>query len=166
NVSFFAVIERGRWGLLPFEDELAFAEAARRRFGIRATSIEQTTRELSGGNQQKVVFAKWLSRMPKVLVLHEPTKGVDVATKTEIYRLVSKLAETGVAVVLISSDMLELIGLCDRINIMYRGAIVGSLARAEASEEAIVRLATGPQTAVCATASISSTVAQSSDHWR
>src|SRR5262249_29960777 len=95
-----------------------------------------------------------------------PTKGVDVATKTEIYRLVSKLAETGVAVVLISSDMLELIGLCDRINIMYRGAIVGSLARAEASEEAIVRLATGPQTAVCATASISSTVPQSSDHWR
>jgi ABC-type sugar transport system ATPase subunit/ribose/xylose/arabinose/galactoside ABC-type transport system permease subunit len=164
NVSFFAVTERARWGPLPFEDERAFAEAARERFGIRSASIEQTTRELSGGNQQKVVFAKWLSRVPKVLVLHEPTKGVDVATKTEIYRQVSKFAETGVAVVLISSDMLELIGLCDRINIMYGGAIIGSLAGAEASEEAILRLATGPPAAVSATASISSTVAQSSDH--
>jgi len=164
NVSFFAVVERVRWGPLPFEDERAFAEAARERFGIRAASIEQMTRELSGGNQQKVVFAKWLSRVPKVLVLHEPTKGVDVATKTEIYRLVSNFAETGVAVVLISSDMLELIGLCDRINIMYGGAIVGSLAGAEATEEAILRLATGPQAEVSVTASISSTVVQSSDH--
>ena len=147
NVSLFAILQRARFGFLPFKHERDFAEAARRRFAIRATSIEQPVRELSGGNQQKVVFAKWLSRPPKLLVLYEPTKGVDVAAKAEIYRLIGELAESGVAIALISSDMLELLGLSDRVSVLYGGAIVGSLTRAEASEEAIMRLAAGPATA-------------------
>jgi ABC-type sugar transport system ATPase subunit len=147
NVSLFAILQRARFGFLPFKHERAFAEDARRRFAIRATSVEQPVRELSGGNQQKVVFAKWLSRPPNLLVLHEPTKGVDVAAKAEIYGLVGELAEAGAAIALISSDMLELLGLSDRISVLYGGAIIGSLTRAEASEEAIMRLAAGPATA-------------------
>ena len=111
---------------------------------IRSTDIDQNVRQLSGGNQQKVVFARWLANTPKVLVLYEPTKGVDVGAKTEIYKLVSELTEQGVSVILISADMLELIGLCDRIHVLYEGAIVGGLARSQFSEEEIMRLAAGP----------------------
>ena len=109
--------------------ERRFSEEARRRFAIRSTGIDQPVRQLSGGNQQKVVFARWLAETPKVLVLYEPTKGVDVGAKTEIYRLIGELTGAGVAVVLISADMLELIGLCDRIHVLFEGAVAGSLDR-------------------------------------
>ncbi|PTE08621.1 sugar ABC transporter ATP-binding protein [Mesorhizobium helmanticense] len=145
NVSLFALSRRSSWGWLAHALERRFAETARQRFAIRSTGIDQPVRQLSGGNQQKVVFARWLAETPKVLVLYEPTKGVDVGAKTEIYRLIGDLTAAGVAVVLISADMLELIGLSDRIHVLFEGAVTGTLARPEFSEEAIMRLAAGPE---------------------
>lgn len=143
NVSLFALTRITRWGWLPARQDRGYAEAARKRFGMRIAGLEQPARQLSGGNQQKLVFARWMAETPKVLVLHEPTKGIDIATKAEIYRLIGELTGQGVAVVLISSDMLELIGLCDRIHVLRAGAIAGSLERGAFAEEALMRLAAG-----------------------
>jgi ABC-type sugar transport system ATPase subunit len=98
-------------------------------------------RKLSGGNQQKVVLARWLARKPKVLILDEPTRGIDVGAKAEIYHLIDDLARSGVAVLVISSELPEVLGLADRIIVMQNGHITGELDRADASEEAILGLA-------------------------
>jgi L-arabinose transport system ATP-binding protein len=99
--------------------------------------------KLSGGNQQKVVFARWLAREPKVLILDEPTRGIDVGAKAEIYRLIEELAEAGMAILLISSEMTELRGLADRILVMHGGRIAGELRGEAATEEAVLDLAMG-----------------------
>jgi len=98
---------------------------------------------LSGGNQQKVVIAKWLALRPKVLILDEPTRGIDVGAKAEVHHLISELAAQGVAVLMISSELPEILGMSDRILVMREGRIVGDVARADASQEGIMRLATG-----------------------
>lgn len=134
---------QSRFGFLPLARERGFGEEARRRFSIRSTDLEQPAGQLSGGNQQKVVFARWLANKPKLLVLHEPTKGVDIQSKTEIYHLVDELTRSGVSVILISSDLIELIGLSDRILTMFEGRITGEIGRADFSEERIMRLAAG-----------------------
>ncbi|MET8876188.1 sugar ABC transporter ATP-binding protein [Nocardia sp. NPDC004604] len=108
---------------------------------VRTPSIEQEVRKLSGGNQQKVVLARWLARKPKVLILDEPTRGVDVGAKVEIYHVIEELAESGVAVLVISSELPEVLGLADRIVVMQHGRVTGELERSEASEEAILALA-------------------------
>ena len=95
---------------------------------------------LSGGNQQKVVLAKWLFTDPTLLILDEPTRGIDVGAKFEIYALIAKLAEEGRSILLISSEMPELLGMCDRIHVMNEGRFVGELTRAEASQERIMAL--------------------------
>ena len=147
NMSLFALEDKSRFGFLPLASETRFGEQARRQFSIRSTDLDQPVRNLSGGNQQKVLFARWLARRPKLLVLYEPTKGVDVQTKSEIYHLIGALTAEGVGVVLISSDLLELIGLSDRIVTLYEGRISGEVARPDFSEEAIMRLAAGgPET--------------------
>ncbi|UCH36766.1 MAG: sugar ABC transporter ATP-binding protein [Armatimonadota bacterium] len=110
---------------------------------ITTPGIEQEVQYLSGGNQQKVALAKWLALRPKVLILDEPTRGIDVGSKSEIYRLVRALADSGVAVIMISSDMEEIIGLADRVLVMHDGGITGELARAEMTEESIMHFATG-----------------------
>lgn len=143
NLSLFALTERSEWGLLPFGREREFVDEARSRFAIRMRSEEQPVRELSGGNQQKVVFARWLTRKPKILVLYEPTRGIDVQAKAEIYQLLARLSADGTSAILISSDMLELIGLADRIAVMHGGGIAGVLQRRDFSEERIMRLASG-----------------------
>jgi ribose transport system ATP-binding protein len=101
---------------------------------------------LSGGNQQKVVLAKWLASEPKVLILDEPTRGIDVGAKFEIYRLVRDLADRGVAVLMISSELPEILGMSDRILVMRNNRIAGELSRDEATEEKIVELATTGRT--------------------
>jgi L-arabinose transport system ATP-binding protein len=111
------------------------------RLNVRTPSIEHEVRKLSGGNQQKVVLARWLARKPKVLILDEPTRGIDVGAKAEIYHLIDDLARTGVAVLVISSELPEVLGLADRIIVMQNGRITGELDRADASEEAILGLA-------------------------
>ncbi len=110
---------------------------------IRTASIDTLVGTLSGGNQQKVVLAKWLSMTPKVVIFDEPTRGIDVGSKSEIYRLMRGLADSGVAVLMISSDMEEVIGVSDRIVVMREGGIGGFLERAEFSEENVMRLAVG-----------------------
>ncbi|MFC9331027.1 sugar ABC transporter ATP-binding protein [Kitasatospora sp. NPDC057015] len=111
------------------------------RLRVRTPSIEHEVRKLSGGNQQKVVLARWLARKPKVLILDEPTRGIDVGAKAEIYQIIADLAKEGVALLVISSELPEVLGLADRVVVMQNGRITGELDRAEASEEAILALA-------------------------
>lgn len=113
------------------------------RLRVKTPSAGQVVGLLSGGNQQKVVFGKWLARGPKVLILDEPTRGVDVGAKTEIYALIDQLAGRGVAVWMITSDMEELLGVSDRVVVMHEGRLAGELTRAALTEEAVMRLATG-----------------------
>jgi len=110
---------------------------------VRTPSAEQVVGLLSGGNQQKVVFGKWLARGPRVLILDEPTRGVDVGAKTEIYALIDELAGRGVAVWMITSDLEELLGVSDRVVVMHEGRLAGELSREQLTEEAVMRLATG-----------------------
>jgi ribose transport system ATP-binding protein len=119
------------------------AEKSRRQLDIRAPSVLAQTGSLSGGNQQKVVLAKWLAMQPRVIIFDEPTRGIDVGAKSEIYRLMRGLADAGVAVLMISSDMEEVIGVSDRVAVMHEGRISGILSREQCSEENILRLAVG-----------------------
>ena len=110
---------------------------------IKTPSAMQAVGNLSGGNQQKVVLAKWLSREPKVLILDNPTQGVDVGAKEEIYDIILKLAKEGVSVIVLSSEAQEIIRVCDRALVMYHGAIVGEVRGETMTEHEIMRLATG-----------------------
>jgi len=113
------------------------------KLSIKTPNANKLVGLLSGGNQQKVVFGKWLARRPRVLILDEPTRGVDVGAKAEIYGLIDELAGQGVAVWMITSDMEELLGMSDRVVVMHEGRIEGELSRAELNEEAVMQLATG-----------------------
>lgn len=121
----------------------ANAERQRERLHIRAASVDQDGSSLSGGNQQKVVLAKWLAMNPRVLICDEPTRGVDVGAKSELYQMLRGLADAGVAILMISSDMEEVIGVSDRIAVMHEGMISGFLERGEFSEHNVLRLAVG-----------------------
>ncbi|OCI93803.1 D-xylose ABC transporter ATP-binding protein [Rhizobium sp. AC27/96] len=123
--------------------ENAVAETQRRQLSIKAPSISTRTGTLSGGNQQKVVLAKWLSMRPKVLIFDEPTRGIDIGAKNEIYSLMRKLADAGVAILMISSDMEEVIGVSDRIAVMHEGQIAGILDKDQFSQENVLLLAVG-----------------------
>ena len=105
---------------------------------IRTPGIRQLVKHLSGGNQQKVVLAKWLALKPKVLILDEPTRGIDVGAKAEIHALISQFAQQGMGVILISSELPELLGMCDRILVMSKGTITGEFSREEADQEKIM----------------------------
>jgi rhamnose transport system ATP-binding protein len=113
------------------------------QFSIRASGIEAPIRSLSGGNQQKVVIARCLNREPRVLLLDEPTRGIDVGAKSEVFQLMGEMLEQGKAIVIVSSDMLEILGLADRVLVMHERRITGELTRAEATEERIAHLSTG-----------------------
>jgi putative multiple sugar transport system ATP-binding protein len=119
--------------------ELAVANDYRKKTNIRASSVYQMTGNLSGGNQQKVVLSKWLFADPEVLILDEPTRGIDVGAKYEIYTIIARLASEGKAIVVISSEMPELLGITDRIYVMNEGRIVGEMPAADASQEKIMR---------------------------
>ena len=115
---------------------------------IRSPSPETLVVNLSGGNQQKVVLAKWLVMSPKVMILDEPTRGVDVGAKAEIYRLMRSLAGQGTVILMISSDMEEILNVSDRVAVMHEGEISGALERADCTEENIMQLAVGKRIAV------------------
>lgn len=131
GVSEGAVIDSGR--------EYAVAQGYREKLRIRCSGIAQKTVNLSGGNQQKVVLGKWLFTNPEVLILDEPTRGIDVGAKYEIYTLITQLADEGKCVIVISSEMPELLGITDRIYVMNEGAFVAEMPTAEASQEKIMR---------------------------
>ena len=113
------------------------------RLRIKTPNEHQLAQYLSGGNQQKVVLGKWLAIAPKVLLLDEPTRGIDVGGKQEIYALMDELAKKGVAILFVSSELEEILGMSDRTLVMHEGQITGELLRDELSEEAIMQLATG-----------------------
>jgi ABC-type sugar transport system ATPase subunit len=122
------------------------AERYRQRLGIRCRDVAQPVRGLSGGNQQKVALAKWLLREPAVLIVDEPTRGVDVGAKAEVHALLFELAAQGTAVIAISSDLPEVLALGDRVAVMREGRLVATLPRALATEELIMRHAAGATT--------------------
>ncbi len=119
------------------------AEEETRAIGVKTPSVDVLAAALSGGNQQKVVLGKWLLAGPKALLLDEPTRGVDVGAKAEIYAIIRRLAAEGVAILMVSSDMEEVLGQSDRIAVMHEGALAGFLSRNEATEESVMRLAVG-----------------------
>jgi len=110
---------------------------------IKTPSSEQLAKNLSGGNQQKVVLAKWLMAKPDVLVLDEPTRGIDVGAKYEIYNIMHKLVDEGVSIIMISSELPEILGMSDRILVIHEGKLTGDLLRKEADQEKILYYATG-----------------------
>lgn len=127
-------------GVVDDNKELEVATRYRNRMRIKSRSVEQKTLNLSGGNQQKVVLSKWLFADPDVLILDEPTRGIDVGAKYEIYTIVNELAAAGKGIVFISSEMPELLGMCDRIIVMSEGEFVGEMAASEASQEKIMHM--------------------------
>ena len=130
-------VKHGKW------DEMV--EEYRKKFSIRITSPKQLTGNLSGGNQQKVVLSKWLAENPKVIILDEPTRGIDVGAKAEIYAIIDELAGRGVSIIMISSELPEIINMCNRCYVMCEGRITGELDEKDFSQEAMMRLMTSTQ---------------------
>jgi ABC-type sugar transport system ATPase subunit len=139
NIASSTIDSRQSWGLVKRKRERGVIENISSELSIKLISLDQTAQSLSGGNLQKLVLAKWLLVDPKVIVMLEPTKGVDVGTKQEIYRLIRRLAKKGVAIIVYTSEMLELVGLCDRVLIMNHGFFTASLERKKITEENIMK---------------------------
>jgi len=138
NISMAILDQVSNKTFIDYSAERKIAQRAIEQFGIRAYSTEQMTNNLSGGNQQKVVVGKWLSSNPRLLIIDEPTRGVDVGAKSEIHRLMSELAaERGLAILMISSELPEILGMSDRILVMRSGEIVAEFSREDATQEKI-----------------------------
>jgi ribose transport system ATP-binding protein len=135
RLSYLRLVARGR--------EAEMARSASKQLAVKTPSIRQPVGLLSGGNQQKVVLGKWLARTPRLLILDEPTRGIDVGAKSEIYALMEKLAGEGMAILMISSDLEEVLNMSDRVLVMHEGRLAGELPRARLSEQAVMNLATG-----------------------
>jgi len=142
NITLARLERFTRSGFVQEQREEQAADEYVQRLSIKTPGTHTATMNLSGGNQQKVVLAKWLLTSPKVLLLDEPTKGIDVKGKTEIYRVIEELAAGGLGIILVSSELPELLALSDRIIVLHEGAIAGTLERSEATEERIIELAT------------------------
>ncbi|MCA6122010.1 sugar ABC transporter ATP-binding protein [Bradyrhizobium sp. WSM 1704] len=145
NVTLASLLDYARMWLVDGAAERKIAKDQARNLSIKAPSIDTEAVTLSGGNQQKVVLGKWLSMQPRVMFFDEPTRGIDVGAKSEIYALMRELADQGVAIVMISSDMEEVIGVSDRVAVMHEGSISGMLERAQFSEYNVLRLAMGQE---------------------
>ncbi|MEK4406415.1 sugar ABC transporter ATP-binding protein [Sporosarcina sp. FSL K6-6792] len=130
-------------GIIKANEEKVLYETMVKRLGVRTSGPNQAAKSLSGGNQQKVVIAKWLGIEPNVLILDEPTRGVDVGAKKEIYSIINELAEKGVAILMISSELPEIIGMADRVLVMHEGTLTAELQKAEMTQERIMHYATG-----------------------
>jgi rhamnose transport system ATP-binding protein len=143
NTSLAVLKQLSKFGFLSFTRENALADDFVRRFGIKASSVFSPAGNLSGGNQQKVALSRWLATRPAVLILDEPTQGIDVGAKAEIHRLMGQLVEEGMAILMISSELPEILGMSDRIGVMREGTLVAILERAEATQEQILSLALG-----------------------
>jgi ABC-type sugar transport system ATPase subunit len=143
NISLASLGSLVRGGFVRLGAERERAESFVRALSIRTPGLEQKVVNLSGGNQQKVVLAKWLALRPKVLIVDEPTRGVDIGAKAEVHHLLNELAAQGVAILVISSELPEVLGISDRVLVMRQGRIAGELPRADATQERIMALATG-----------------------
>jgi len=128
-------------GFLNLGRERTLAARLVNQLGVRTPSVEQEVANLSGGNQQKVVIAKWLATRARILILDEPTRGIDVGAKAEVHALMSRLASQGVSILMISSELPEILGMSDRILVMRQGRLSGEFTRDQASQEAILACA-------------------------
>jgi rhamnose transport system ATP-binding protein len=147
NATMAVLPELAPGGIVRPWRERRLARTFMERLRIKATSPRQIVRSLSGGNQQKVVLSKWLAAEPRILILDEPTHGVDVGTKADVHRTISNLATQGLAILLISSELPEILGMADRVLVIREGRLVGELSREEATQERIVQAAAGMGTA-------------------
>jgi rhamnose transport system ATP-binding protein len=147
NITLASIAAYAKGWFLSRASEREATRALGRRLDVRAASWEQRLSELSGGNQQKVVIAKWLAVRPKVIILDEPTKGIDVGSKAAVHDFIGELAEEGLAVILISSELPEILGLADRVIVMHEGRVVAEFTRGAWSAEAIVSAAAGAEKA-------------------
>lgn len=143
NMSLASLGRDQKKGFLNHASELGISQEMIRDMNIKTPTDEQEVQYLSGGNQQKVVLGKWLAMKPKVLFLDEPTRGIDVGAKQDIYKLMEKLAEQGVAILFVSSEMEEIIGMSDRAIVLHEGKLTGALMRDQLTEESVMQLATG-----------------------
>ncbi len=138
NISMAILRILTRRGFINRKEEAELAARSIKQLNIRAYSVDQVANKLSGGNQQKVVVGKWLASQPRILIMDEPTRGIDVGAKAEIHRLMSELAQQGLAILMISSELPEILGMSDRVLVMREGKIVAEFARSEATQERIV----------------------------
>jgi ribose transport system ATP-binding protein len=144
-----ATLERdGRYGLLNRRKAQSISSDAIGLLNIRVPHAQVRAGGLSGGNQQKLLISRWVAIGPRILILDEPTRGVDVGAKSEIYRIMSQMAQQGVAILMISSELPEVVGMSDRVYVMHEGSIAGELSGAEISQESIMTLATGVEPAL------------------
>lgn len=146
NMSIAAQLQKtklkGLWGFVDFKEEERIAQEQRKAVQVKCASLEQNITQLSGGNQQKVILGKWMAAGVKLLIFDEPTKGIDVGTKAEIYKLMRGLADNGIGVIVVSSELPELLSVCDRIIVMNEGKISAQFSASEATEEKLMKAAT------------------------
>jgi ribose transport system ATP-binding protein len=145
NISLANLGSISKGGVLDAKAEEEMVRNGIKNLSIRCTGPEHLCTNLSGGNQQKVVFAKWIFTNPRVLILDEPTRGVDIGAKKEIYSIINDLAATGVAIIMVSSELPEVLGMSDRVMVVHEGRIGGFIDRDKANQENIMTLATGGQ---------------------
>ena len=148
NLSLAALGALSRAGFIDRAAERRLAEEAVQRFSVKTSSVDEIAGRLSGGNQQKIVLGKWLANNPKLLILDEPTRGIDVGAKAEIHRLMCELARDGVAILMISSELPEVLGMSDRVLVMREGRLVAEFDRARATSEAVGAAMMGGDAAV------------------
>jgi len=143
NMTAAALPRFSRHGFVNAKQVNEAADRQRHALAIKTPSLDQLIKNLSGGNQQKVLVSRWLLTLPDILMIDEPTRGIDVGAKSEIHRIISGLAQQGKAIVMVSSEMPEILGMSDRIVVMHEGRVSGELSRAEATQDKIMELATG-----------------------
>jgi rhamnose transport system ATP-binding protein len=143
NMALASLDRLRRFLLIPRLSERRFASEWATRLQLRYGRLSDPASSLSGGNQQKIVLAKWLARKPTLLIVDEPTRGIDVGTKAEVHRLLSDLANEGVAILMISSELPEVLGMADRVIVLFEGRVAAEFPRSEASEVSIMRAAAG-----------------------
>lgn len=143
NTTLASLKKISKWGVMNHNEEMKSSQQFVQKLKTKTASLETKVGALSGGNQQKVVIAKWLMSKPKILILDEPTRGIDVGAKYEIYQLMNQLVNEGVAIIMISSELPEILGMSDRILVMNEGRFVKELTKEEATQEKIMSAATG-----------------------
>src|SRR5437016_12919159 len=145
NMTLPILRQLSRLGVVDRQRECEIATDYSQQLRVRSAGIDQLVKALSGGNQQKVVLAKWLITNPKILILDEPTRGVDVGAKAEVHRIVSDLAAKGLAIILISSELPEVLAMADQVIVLHEGRVTGTFARSEATQERVMFAATGQE---------------------
>jgi putative multiple sugar transport system ATP-binding protein len=138
NISLANLKAVSKMGMINLDQETVITEEYRKRYGVKSDGVNQKVESLSGGNQQKVLLSKWMFTEPEVLILDEPTRGIDVGAKYEIYQFINNMVEQGRSVIMISSEMQEILGMCDRIYVLYDGKIIAEMPREKATQEVIM----------------------------